>query len=29
MDRDSRWGLAGSGYAAIAGPFNFDFSKAK
>ena len=29
MDRDTRWGLAGSGHAAIAGPFNFDFSKAK
>jgi hypothetical protein len=29
MDRATRWGLAGSGHAAIAGPFSFDFSKAK
>src|SRR5262245_22883023 len=29
MDRGTRWGLAGSGYASVAGPFNFDFSKAK
>lgn len=29
MDRGSSWGLQGSGYAAVAGPFNFDFNKAK
>ena len=29
MDRSSSWGLVGNGYAEIAGPFNFDLSKAK
>jgi hypothetical protein len=29
MDRGSTWGLVGSGHASTAGPFNFDFSKAK
>jgi hypothetical protein len=28
-DRTTRWGLEGSGRAAVAGPFNFDFSKGK
>ncbi len=29
MDRTTSWGLEGSGSGAVAGPFNFDFSKAK
>ena len=29
MDRDTSWGLVGNGYAELAGPFNFDFSKTK
>jgi hypothetical protein len=28
-DRTTSWGLEGSGRGAIAGPYNFDFSKAK
>jgi|GEM_PF-1951710 heat shock protein HslJ len=29
MDRDTSWGLVGSGHASTGGPFNFDFSKKK
>lgn len=29
MDQGTSWGLVGSGYASIAGPFTFNFSKAK
>ena len=29
MDRGTSWGLVGSGYSSLAGPFNFDFSKTK
>ena len=29
MDRGTSWGLEGFGRGAVAGPFNFDFSKAK
>jgi hypothetical protein len=29
MDRGSSWGLVGNGHAQVAGPFNFDFNKAK
>lgn len=29
MDRDTRWGLVGSGRGSVAGPYNFEVSKAK
>ena len=29
MDRGTSWGLVGTGYASMSGPFNFDFNKAK
>jgi heat shock protein HslJ len=29
MDRETTWGLAGSGHASVAGPYSFDFSKTK
>jgi len=29
MDRGTNWGLVGSGYASMSGPFNFDYNKAK
>jgi hypothetical protein len=29
MDRDTSWGLVGSGQGSSGGPFNFDFSKKK
>ena len=29
IDRTTSWGLEGSGRASVAGPYNFDFSKAK
>ena len=29
VDRNTSWGLEGSGRASTAGPYNFDFSKAK
>lgn len=29
MDRDTSWGLEGSGHASTGGPFNFSFSKQK
>jgi len=29
MDRTTSWGLTGSGYSSVRGPYNFDFSKSK
>jgi hypothetical protein len=29
MDRSTSWGLVGTGYSSIGGPFNYDFSKPK